>query len=81
MSVKVLSFGTLEWKTFIIGENPNKCLFSVNTSDKFTVLRQILTSINESEPLFSCSTVKFMSRCLEDIYLRSEWADSGDLLH
>ena len=24
-------------ETFIIGENPTKCWFSVNTSDKFTV--------------------------------------------
>ena len=24
-------------ETFIIGENPTKCWFSVNTSDKFTI--------------------------------------------
>ena len=41
-------------------------------------LRHNLTSKNKSEPIFSCSKVKFIFRCLEDIYLRNKWADSGD---
>ena len=40
-------------------------------------LRHILTSDNESELVFSCSTVKFLFWCLQDIYLQNKWADSG----
>ena len=41
-------------------------------------LQQSLLSKNESEPIFSCSTEKFMFWCLGDIYLGNEWADSCD---
>ena len=40
------------------------------------ILRQILTSKNESEPIFPCSTVKNKFLYLEDIYSWNEWADS-----
>ena len=41
-------------------------------------LQQILRSRNESKSISSCSTLKFMSWCLEDIYSQNERADSGD---
>ena len=50
------------------GENSTKCRFSVNTSDILYSFYNILTSKNESEPMLSISTVKFMLSCLEEIY-------------
>lgn len=43
-----------------------------------SVLQQMVTSRNERKPSSSCSTLKFMLWCLEEIYSRKGWADSDD---
>ena len=45
---------------------------------KTPTLQQTFTFKRESEPVTSCSTLKFMFQCLKDIYWQNEWADSGD---
>ena len=70
----------LRWnETFKMGENSIKCWFSLTLVTNLSILRQILMSKNECEPIFSCSTMNFLFWCLEDVYSRREWADSGDL--